>query len=74
MNNKNAVQVSLTSIFAALYAVCVVALAPIGFQVFQVRFASVHSLNNGSTLKSGPTVIGRQHAVGSFKVLRGMEK
>jgi uncharacterized membrane protein len=30
---------SLTSIFAALYAVCVVALAPISFQVFQVRVA-----------------------------------
>lgn len=39
MNYKNAVQVSLTSVFAALYAVCVVALAPISFQVFQVRVA-----------------------------------
>jgi uncharacterized membrane protein len=39
VNIKNTVYISLTSIFAALYAVCVVALAPISFQVFQVRVA-----------------------------------
>jgi uncharacterized membrane protein len=39
VNIKTTVYISLTSIFAALYAVCVVALAPISFQVFQVRVA-----------------------------------
>jgi uncharacterized membrane protein len=39
LNNKAALYVSLTSVFAALYAVGVVALAPISFQVFQVRVA-----------------------------------
>jgi uncharacterized membrane protein len=36
---KATVYVSLTAVFAALYAVCVVALAPISFGVFQVRVA-----------------------------------
>jgi uncharacterized membrane protein len=39
VNIKTTVDVSLTATFAALYAVCVVALAPISFQVFQVRVA-----------------------------------
>ena len=39
MNMKTTVYVSLTALFAALYAVCVVALAPISFEVFQVRVA-----------------------------------
>ena len=39
MNIKAAIHISLTSIFGALYAVGVVALAPISFQVFQVRVA-----------------------------------
>jgi len=36
---KTTVSASLTAIFAALYAVGVVALAPISFQIFQVRVA-----------------------------------
>jgi uncharacterized membrane protein len=39
VDGRTARYASLTSIFAALYAVCVVALAPISFQVFQVRVA-----------------------------------
>jgi uncharacterized membrane protein len=39
VNIKATLYISLTSIFAALYAVCVIALAPISFQVFQVRVA-----------------------------------
>jgi len=39
MKNRTALSVSLTAIFAALYAVGVVVLAPISFQVFQVRVA-----------------------------------
>lgn len=38
-NNKTTISISLTSVFAALYAVCVVALAPISFEIFQVRVA-----------------------------------
>lgn len=39
MNMKTTVYISFTGIFAALYAVCVVALAPISFEIFQVRVA-----------------------------------
>jgi uncharacterized membrane protein len=39
MKSKNSIDVSLTVVFAALYAVCVVVLAPISFQLFQVRVA-----------------------------------
>ena len=38
-NSKTTISVSLTSVFAAIYAVCVVALAPISFEIFQVRVA-----------------------------------
>lgn len=48
--------VSLTSIFAALYAVCVVALAPISFQVFQVRVAD--ALLPLAILFGWPTILG----------------
>ena len=39
MRNKSTTRIALTAIFAALYSVGVVFLAPISFQVFQVRVA-----------------------------------
>jgi uncharacterized membrane protein len=39
MRSKSSIDVSLTAIFAAIYAVCVVVLGPISFQLFQVRVA-----------------------------------
>ena len=39
MNTKSPKQIVLTAVFAALYSVGVVFLAPISFQVFQVRVA-----------------------------------
>ena len=39
MKRKNSTTATFTAVFAALYAVAVVALAPISFQVFQVRLA-----------------------------------
>ena len=39
MKSKSAIQMTLAAVFAALYAVGVVFLAPISFQVFQVRIA-----------------------------------
>jgi uncharacterized membrane protein len=39
LKSKNAIHMTLTAVFAALYAVGVVFLAPISFQVFQVRIA-----------------------------------
>lgn len=39
MNRKSPTQIVLTAVFAALYSVGVVFLAPISFQVFQVRVA-----------------------------------
>ena len=39
MKGKNSVRVTLTAVFAAIYAVGVVFLAPISFQIFQVRLA-----------------------------------
>ena len=39
MKSKNTLHVTLTAVFAAIYAVGVVFLAPISFQVFQVRIA-----------------------------------
>jgi len=39
MKSKNTIRVSLTAMFAAIYAVGVVFLAPISFQIFQVRLA-----------------------------------
>jgi uncharacterized membrane protein len=56
VNIKTTVYLSLTSIFAALYAVCVVALAPISFQVFQVRVAD--ALLPLAILFGWPAIIG----------------
>jgi uncharacterized membrane protein len=39
VRSKNSIYVTLTAVFAAAYAVCVVFLAPISFQLFQVRVA-----------------------------------
>jgi uncharacterized membrane protein len=39
LNRRNPTQIVLTAVFAALYSVSVVFLAPISFQVFQVRVA-----------------------------------
>ncbi|HYB85188.1 MAG TPA: QueT transporter family protein [archaeon] len=39
MKIKSPIQIALTAVFAALYAVGVVFLAPISFQIFQVRVA-----------------------------------
>ena len=39
LKSKNTLHVTLTAVFAAIYAVGVVFLAPISFQVFQVRIA-----------------------------------
>jgi len=39
MKSKNAIRLTLTAVFAAIYAVGVVFLAPISFQIFQVRLA-----------------------------------
>jgi uncharacterized membrane protein len=39
MNPKSSAQIVLTAVFAALYSVGVAILAPISFQVFQVRIA-----------------------------------
>jgi len=56
MKSKNAVQMTLTAVFAALYAVGVVFLAPISFQVFQVRLAD--ALLPLSILFGWPVVLG----------------
>jgi hypothetical protein len=39
MKSKDSIRVTLTAVFAAIYAVGVVFLAPISFQIFQVRLA-----------------------------------
>ena len=39
MKSKSSIRVTLTAVFAATYAVGVVFLAPISFQIFQVRLA-----------------------------------
>ena len=56
MNIKTARSVSLVSIFGALYAVGVVALAPISFSVFQVRIAD--ALLPLSILFGWPAILG----------------
>lgn len=56
MKSKNAVHMTLTAVFAALYAVGVVFLAPISFQVFQVRLAD--ALLPLSILFGWPVVLG----------------
>ncbi len=56
MKSKNAVHMTLTAVFAALYAVGVVFLAPISFQVFQVRLAD--ALLPLSMLFGWPVILG----------------
>jgi uncharacterized membrane protein len=56
MRSKNSIDVSLTVVFAALYAVSVVVLAPISFQLFQVRVAD--SLLPLAMLFGWPAVFG----------------
>jgi len=56
MKSKTTVSISLTAIFAALYAVGVVVLAPISFQVFQVRVAD--ALLPLAILFGWPSVLG----------------
>ena len=56
MRSRSTVQVTLTAVFAALYAVGVAFLAPISFQAFQVRIAD--ALLPLSILLGWPVVIG----------------
>ena len=56
MKGKKAIHVTLTAVFAALYAVGVVFLAPISFQVFQVRIAD--ALLPLSMLFGWPAILG----------------
>ncbi len=62
MRNKNPVYVTLTAAFAALYAVGVVFLAPISFQIFQVRLAD--ALLPLAIIFGWPAIIGL--ALGAF--------
>ena len=62
MKSKTTLSVSLSAISAALYAVGVVALAPISFQVFQVRVAD--ALLPLAILFGWPAVLG--FSVGAF--------
>jgi uncharacterized membrane protein len=56
VKGKNAVHITLTAVFAALYAVGVVFLAPISFQIFQVRIAD--ALLPLSMLFGWPAILG----------------
>ena len=56
MKSKNSIQMTLTAAFAALYTVGVVFLAPISFQVFQVRLAD--ALLPLSMLFGWPAILG----------------
>lgn len=56
MRSRNTTHVTLTAVFAALYAVGVVFLAPISFQAFQVRIAD--ALLPLSILLGWPVVVG----------------
>jgi uncharacterized membrane protein len=56
VKSKNSVAAAFTAVFAALYAVGVVALAPISFQVFQVRVAD--ALLPLSILFGWPAILG----------------
>jgi uncharacterized membrane protein len=61
-NNRVTLRLSLTSIFAALYAVGVVALAPISFQIIQVRVAD--ALLPLAILFGWPAILG--FSIGTF--------
>lgn len=56
MRTRTTIHVTLTAVFAALYAVSVVFLAPISFQAFQVRIAD--ALLPLSILLGWPVVVG----------------
>jgi len=56
LKSKNAVHMMLTAVFAALYAVGVVFLGPISFQIFQVRLAD--ALLPLSMLFGWPAILG----------------
>jgi uncharacterized membrane protein len=56
LKSKNSISVTLTAVFAAVYAVGVVFLAPISFQIFQVRVAD--ALLPLSMLFGWPAVLG----------------
>jgi len=56
LSGKKSVQIVLTAVFAALYSVGVVFLAPISFQVFQVRVAD--ALLPLAMLFGWPAVVG----------------
>lgn len=62
MRSKNSIYVTLTAVFAAAYAVCVVFLAPISFQLFQVRVAD--ALLPLAMIFSWPAIIGL--SIGAF--------
>jgi uncharacterized membrane protein len=56
LKSKNAIHTTLTAVFAALYAVGVVFLAPVSFQIFQVRIAD--ALLPLSMLFGWPAILG----------------
>ena len=62
MRSKNSIAVTLTAVFAAVYAVGVVFLAPISFQIFQVRVAD--ALLPLSMIFGWPAVLGL--TIGAF--------
>jgi uncharacterized membrane protein len=62
LRSKNSITVTLTAVFAAVYAVGVVFLAPISFQIFQVRVAD--ALLPLSMLFGWPAVLGL--TIGAF--------
>ena len=62
MKNRSPIYITLTAVFAALYAVAVVFLAPISFQIFQVRLAD--ALLPLAILFGWPAVLGL--ALGAF--------
>lgn len=62
MQSENSTAAAFTAVFAALYAVGVVVLAPISFQVFQVRVAD--ALLPLSILFGWPAILGL--ALGAF--------
>jgi uncharacterized membrane protein len=62
VKTKNSISVTLTALFAALYAVGVVFLAPISFQLFQVRVAD--AMLPLSILFGWPAVVGL--SIGAF--------
>jgi len=62
MKRKSSIEIALTAVFAALYALGVVFLAPISFQIFQVRVAD--ALLPLAMLFGWPAVFGL--ALGAF--------